>query len=34
MCECHNKKPYHRFTLFTQDADEVLYKENNIIHVF
>ena len=26
MCECHNKKPYHRFTLFTQDADEVLYK--------
>lgn len=28
MCECHKKsnKPYHRFTLFTQDADEILTK--------
>lgn len=30
MCDCKKTKPYHRFTLFTQDADEILTKNENI----
>lgn len=30
MCDCKKTKPYHRFTLFTQDANVVLNNGENI----